>query len=196
MHALDFKGFGENKGMEKPYSLDDYVFDLKKYIDDNGLNKPCVIAHSFGARVVLKTEYLYPETFEKIVLTGGAGLKPRKSFKRTLKRVLFKVLKKVLPRKYLRRLYSPDYLVLDDVMKKSFVKIVGEHLDYTLSSIKTPTLIVCGNKDKDTPLYMAKRLNKGLPNSKLLIIKGAGHFAFLDKPFKFNTEVKEFLLSK
>ena len=80
-------------------------------------------------------------------------------------------------------------------MKKSFIKIVNEHLNDKLINIKNSTLIINGDKDNQTPLYTAKILNKNIQNSKLIILKNAGHFAFLDCPYKFNLEVKEFLLS-
>ena len=41
--------------------------------------------------------------------------------------------------------------------------------------------------------YMAKRLNKGIKNSHLKVIKGAGHFCFIDKPYAFNLLAGEFL---
>ena len=81
-------------------------------------------------------------------------------------------------------------------MKQSFIKIVNEYLDDKLTLIKNQTLILHGKRDKETPLYMAKRLNKKIVNSKLIVLKDAGHFAFIDRPHKFNTEVKEFFLSK
>ena len=80
-------------------------------------------------------------------------------------------------------------------MQESFKKIVSEHLDYALDKIENQTLIIFGEKDTETPLYMAKRLNAGIKNSKLKIIKNAGHFCFIDKPFEFNDCVREFLLS-
>ena len=86
--------------------------------------------------------------------------------------------------------------MLDEVMKKSFIKIVNEPLDYTLPFINNQVLIINGDKDKETPLYTAYKLNKEIKDSKLVIIKGAGHFAFIDKSNKFNMEVREFLLSK
>ena len=79
-------------------------------------------------------------------------------------------------------------------MKESFKLIINEHLDGALDKINIPTLVVCGDKDKETPPYMAKKFNENIKNSKLLMLSGAGHFCFLDKPHKFNMEVKEFLL--
>ena len=196
VHALDLKGFGENTGMEYPYSLDDYIADLEKFVHDNGIEKPHVIAHSFGGRIAIKLASKNPEFFDKIVLTGSAGLKPKRSLKYRLKKLLFWVVKPFLKDRKPKFFYSKDYLSLDFIMKKSFVKIVNEHLDENSKKIKNKTFIVFGDKDKETPVYMAKRLNKNIKNSKLLFIKGAGHFCFIDSPEKFNWEVREFLLSK
>ena len=68
-------------------------------------------------------------------------------------------------------------------------------MDYTLKGIKNSTLVIVGDKDRETPLYMAKKINRGITGSKLCVIKNAGHFAFIDKPQQFNGEVTEFLLS-
>lgn len=181
--------------MEYPYSLDDYVKDLVTFMRENSIVKPHVVAHSFGARVALKASYTYPDLFDKMVLTGAAGLKPRFSIKKQIRKTAFKFCKIFLPKEKLLRFYSKDYLELDSVMRKSFVKIVNERLDGVLSSITNDTLLVFGQKDKETPLYMAKRLRKGINKSRLVVIKDAGHFAFLDKSIKFNVETREFLLS-
>ena len=182
--------------MEYPYSLDDYIADLEKFVHDNGIEKPHVIAHSFGGRIAIKLASKNPEFFDKIVLTGSAGLKPKRSLKYRIKKLLFKAIKPFLKDRKPKFFDSKDYLSLDSVMKKSFVKIVNEHLDDNLKNVKNKTFIVYGEKDKETPVYMAKRLNKNIKNSKLLLIKGAGHFCFIDNPEKFNWEVREFLLSK
>ncbi len=194
--ALDFKGFGENKGMEYPYSLDDYVLQLVQFMQENDIVRPHVIAHSFGARVALKAIYNNPDIFDRIVLTGAAGLKPKKTFRKTVKKGLFSLFKKFVQREKLTKFYSKDYIMLDSVMKESFKKIISEHLNYVLPCIKNKTLLVFGSNDKETPLYMAKYFKRNITDSRLCIINGAGHFAFIDKSNKFNVEVREFLLSK
>ena len=195
VHAIDLKGFGKNSGMEYPYSLDDYCKEVEEYIKTNKLVKPCVVAHSFGGRIAIKLS-AKKDVFSKMVLTGSAGLKPKRSFRYRLKRLGFTMLKPFVKKERLSRFYSKDYLALSPVMRESFKKIVNEHLDGCLEKINTSTLIVFGSLDKETPTYMAKKLNDGIRKSKLIIIDGAGHFCFIDKPFKFNMEVREFLLSK
>lgn len=195
VYALDFQGFGENSGMDKPYSLDDYIQQVKNFVEEKEIIRPSVVAHSFGARVAIKLAAQNPDFFDKIVLVGAAGLKPRKTFKKVFKQGLFKVVKPLLKGRTPSFFYSSDYLKLDPIMRESFKLIVNENLDDLLSNITSSVFIVYGKKDKETPLYMARKLHDGILQSKLLVIKDAGHFCFIDKPLKFNTEVKEFLLS-
>lgn len=193
--APDLKGFGQNEDMPYPYSLDDYVESVKEYLYQNGVNKPHVVAHSFGARIVIKLASVNPDFFDKIVITGGAGLKPKPNLIKSVKRGVFKLLKPLFGKEKLKSFYSTEYLALSPVMRQSFIKIVNEHLDNLAPLIKNPTLLIYGEKDTETPLYMAKRLNGYINNSKLSVYKDAGHFAFIDCPIKFNLEVREFFLS-
>ena len=89
MYAPDLKGFGENKEMPYPYALSDYVRELKEYINENGIKKPFVIAHSFGGRVAIKALSETPNLFSKLVLVSSAGLKPKTTIKKRFKKFLF-----------------------------------------------------------------------------------------------------------
>ncbi len=193
--APDLKGFGDNADMDYPYSLDDYVDSVAEYMYKHGLKKPHLIAHSFGGRITIKGVATKRLDFDKIVLTGCAGLKPKNTLKKRTKKLCFSIAKRFIKKEKLLRFYSPDYLSLNGVMKQSFIKIVNENLDDYLGLIQNQTLIINGEKDMETPLYMAKKLHKNIQNSTLLIFKDCSHFCFLDKPNKFNMEVKEFILS-
>ena len=196
IYALDLAGFGQNTSMPKAYSLDDYCQSVLEFIKKNDINKPSVIAHSFGGRIAIKLASQNADLFDKIVLTGSAGLKPRFSIRKWLKKISFKFLSFFVKKSKLNKFYSSDYQKLSPIMKQSFIKIVNEHLDDRLDRIQNKTLVVCGENDRETPLYMAKKLNKKIKNSRLFIIKKAGHFAFIDSPYTFNMEVMEFLNSK
>ena len=56
-----------------------------------------------------------------------------------------------------------------------------------------PTFNKLGENDTATPVYMGKRYLKKTPEGKLVIMKNAGHFAFIDRPDAFNEEVFAFL---
>ena len=193
--APDLKGFGQNADMLYPYSLDEYILEVKEYMHKNGLENPSVVAHSFGGRIVLKGVATKKLGFDKLVLTGCAGLKENLTLKKAVKRTAFKMLKPFFNKDSLKMCYSKDYLALTPVMRESFKLIVSEYLDCYLKDIPNKTLIIHGNKDKAVPLYLAKKLNLGIRNSTLSVYDGVGHFCFLQKPMKFSMEVKEFLLS-
>lgn len=191
--APDFTGFGKSKKMSYAYNLDDFVLEIKNLLDEINASKVDVIAHSFGARVALKLS-LTDNRINKMVLTGAAGIKPKRSLKYHFKVFIFKAYKKLFKNGKFKGFESADYKMLSGIEKKSFVLIVNEHLDDILKDINNDTLILSGDKDSETPPYMQKRLNKKLKNSKLTFIKGAGHFAFVSNPYEFNLKAREFLL--
>lgn len=193
--AVDITGFGKSPKITHAYSLDDYVSDVVEFINSLGIKSYHVVAHSFGARIAIKLAR-QDKRLKKLVLTGAAGLKPKRSVKYYFKVYSYKLFKRFLPSKKLKNFGSTEYKNLSGFMKESYVKIVNEHLDGYLKYIENKTLILFGENDKDTPLYMAKKFKKYIKNSTLHIIKNAGHFAFIDEPYVFNLYLSEFLLGE
>ena len=58
--------------------------------------------------------------------------------------------------------------------------------------ITAPTLLIWGTKDKDTPIYMAKKLNKFIGDSAIIRFEDCGHFCYLEKPTEFEKIVTNF----
>ena len=193
VYAPDLPGFKENF-LPYPYALGDYAAIVEGFLDEvskeTGAPSTNVIAHSFGARIVF---YLSPSTkFDKIVLTGAAGVKTRKKISVKLKIAAYKFVKRHF-HKSIRRFESADYRALSPVMKQSFNKIIAEDLTDKLPQIGNETLIINGTRDKETTPQTARIINKKIKNSQLIFFEGAGHFCFIDEPQKFNSLVKEFL---
>ena len=188
-------GFGSSPPLKFAYSLDDYAAEIKRVVDEIGADKIDVLAHSFGARVavrLLKDE----NRIDRLVFTGAAGLTPRRNFRYLVKRASFLLLKNFVPREKLTKFYSADYKNLSPVTRESFKKIVADKLDAEYAKIENPALLIFGEKDTETPLYLARKMNKLMKNSSLVTIKGAGHFCFVEKSAEFNGEVMKFLLSR
>jgi pimeloyl-ACP methyl ester carboxylesterase len=66
------------------------------------------------------------------------------------------------------------------------LNVIKENLEPLLPRIKAETPLIWGEDDRTTPLYMAESFHKKIKNSRLEIIKDAGHFSFLDQPEKFS----------
>ncbi len=62
-----------------------------------------------------------------------------------------------------------------------------------LGEIKVPTLIVHGDADAAISLDLAKALEAGLPNARLVVVAGAGHAANLTHPETVNPAIAGFL---
>ncbi|MHA1967085.1 MAG: alpha/beta fold hydrolase, partial [Candidatus Hodarchaeales archaeon] len=65
-----------------------------------------------------------------------------------------------------------------------------------ISSIYTPTLIICGENDMMTPCRFSSYMHEKIKDSELTIIPDTGHFVFLESPDKVNEIIKEFLQRK
>ncbi len=189
--AVDMTGFGEAEEMKKPFSVDDYKEEIKRVADEIGAEKYNLLAHSFGARVAIKLA-AEDKRINKIVFTGAAGLKPKRSLKYFFKRASFLLLKKLVPREKLGVFYSPDYRGLSPVMKESFKLIVAENLEKYAEKITCKALIISGKKDKETPPSSQKKLRRLISKSKLVFLNG-GHFCFIENSSEFNAIVFSFL---
>ena len=75
---------------------------------------------------------------------------------------------------------SQDYKALPDEMKQVFVRVVNQDLKSYLKDIKSPSLLIWGENDSDTPLIFGQTMEKLIPDAGLVVFPGAGHYAFLD----------------
>ncbi len=188
---LDFYGFGESISPKPILNLSDYVEGLKTLIEECKISKAILVGHSFGGRVALLFAAKYPQYVHSLVLIDAAGIKPRRGLRYYTKIGVHKLLKRF----GLAGLAgSSDYQKLSDDDKATFRNIVNEDLSPLLKDITVPTLLLWGKKDKDTPLYMAKKLKNNIRNSDLVVFSKAGHFSYLDEPTATYAVIKYFLL--
>lgn len=202
VYAIDFPGFGQSSLPSKAWGVGDYTDMLNKLFDKLNIEKASLIGHSFGGRVSIMFSALYPEKVEKVVLVDSAGIIPKRTLKYYFKVYKFKLFKKLYLllnggkkealEKFYKKYGSKDYKN-SGPLRETFVKVVNEDLRGFLPKIKAPTLLIWGEKDQDTPLYMAKIMEKEIPDAGLIVFEGAGHFAYLDKLNDFNIIVSKFL---
>lgn len=209
---LDLPGFGETPEPPMAWSIADYADMVETFLNESYPGTEAdFLVHSFGGRVLLKLLSRPDQDVRigKIIITGGAGLKPRRSLKFHIKRLSAKLLKmpiKLVPpsrrdaamnklreTSLWKSLGSSDYRQLSGVMRETFVKSVTEFFDDRLQDIDEEILLLWGKDDAVTPMDQAQRLEKGLKNSALVEIDDAGHYAFLDQPSKFVAIVRAYL---
>lgn len=195
--VVDFPGFGESATMNTAFAVDDYVDWLNALLVELKVENPILMAHSFGARVAIKYANLYP--VKKMILTGAAGVRPKRSISYYVRVYTFKTLKKGMklikmdPQKLSKIFGSSDYQALEGVMRESFVKIVNEDLSPYLKTVQASCLLVWGEKDDATPLWMGQLMEKNMRDAGLVVFKNAGHYAYYQESDRFNRIVDAFI---
>jgi pimeloyl-ACP methyl ester carboxylesterase len=64
-----------------------------------------------------------------------------------------------------------------------------------IGEITAPTLALCGAEDRLTPVKYHRYLQERMPDCRLTVIEGAGHWSFHEQPELFNRAVGAFLAS-
>lgn len=200
--TIDLPGHGMSDLPPNPWGAFEYSEFLRTVMDKFNLTKPHFIAHSFGGRVAIQLAATFPQRVNKLILVDSAGLKPHRSTKYYFKLSLAKVAKyfgkrfgrvgRVVRNRLYLAIQSKDYSNAGP-LRDTFIKIVNEDLAFMLPRIESPTLLIWGENDKDTPLSSGRLMQKLIPRAELLVLKNAGHFSYIDQFGKFCLFSEKFL---
>lgn len=185
---MDLAGFGESEEPHEVWTIDDYAYYLYELLKQLKVERPILIAHSFGARIALRYALHYP--VEKMILTGAAGIKPRRGFSYYLRVYSYKLLKRL---HMAPAMGSEDYRNASGVMKGILVASVEDDIRAELKNIDCETLLVWGEKDTQTPLWMGRVMEREMPNATLIVLEKEDHFAYFHQSLRFTGIVEAFL---
>lgn len=170
------------------WHLNDYVdavFNILKLLN---LSEIIIICHSFGFRITTFLNNLIK--IKKLIITGGAGPKKNSIFKKITKNNGRILLNQHKFKNLFKTIASKDYLSLSPTNRETFKNIINLNTK-NLLYFSCPTLLLWGKNDKETPLWIAKKIIKN-NNAKLITIN-SDHFAYLKENAVFNHEILEFL---
>ncbi len=206
----DFPGHGSSGRPPEPWGVPEYAECLRKFLEEQDFIPCAVVAHSFGCRVAAWAAVTWPELFTKLVFTGAAGLranqteqgrKKAEAYAQKKKAILLleripgmKKTGQILEERLRQKYGSRDYLALDAEMRKTFVKVIQLDLREIYPLIQQSTLLIWGDADTETPLWMGREMEKLIPDAGLVILEGGTHFAYLEQSGRFNVIVKQFLM--
>jgi pimeloyl-ACP methyl ester carboxylesterase len=199
IYSVDLPGFGRSPVPKNSWTVGDYAEMVKGFIEKLGLKNIVIVGHSFGGRVGIKLAAKYPSIISKLVLVDAAGFtmtgakKSAMGFAAKIVKPFFRPKFMQGLRKYIyRAIGAEDYLATPN-LQQTFINTVNEDLSADMEKISCPTLIITGENDKDTPVEYGQKMNNIIHNSKFIILPGAGHFSFLDKPQEFIKIFNEFM---
>ncbi len=200
--ALDLKGFGWSgrpSGDYSPEAEADLVWSL---LDQRGVGRAAIVAHSWGSSVALAMALEHPDRVERIALydawvyeeqlpsffvwarAGGIG------------EVMFDLFYKERPAdKIALAFYNKDYVTealvehtramqdrpgttaaaLAAVRGQRYLKVQKRY-----KTIDKPVLLLWGRDDKVATLDIGERLAHELPDAKLIVYPHCGHFPMVE----------------
>lgn len=201
---LDLPGFGESQEPKEVYNSFDYVNIVLEFMEKLNIESATFIGHSFGGKISSIIAANHPHLVDKLVLIDSAGIIPKRSLVYYFKVYSFKLMRWLytsLPlgnkeerlEKFRNKHGSDDYRAASGIMRKIMVTVVNENIRPLLKKIKSETLLIWGDKDDATPLYMGEIFEKEIDNSGLVILKDSGHFSYIDDYGTFRAVINSFL---
>jgi len=202
VHALDLPGFGGSDPPPRPWGVEDYQSFVAAYMDRAEIERASVLGHSNGGRIAIRLAATEPRRVQKLVLVDAAGIRPPRTL-RWYRRVALAKVGKYAARWFggagerlraalVGRVASADYAAAGE-LRATLVRLVNADLRPFLPRVKAPTLLIWGADDEDTPVWMAREMERSIPDAGLVVFEGAGHYSYLDQQARFARIVTHFL---
>lgn len=205
VYAPDMPGFGNESAPDYAWGLTEYAQFLSHFLKKNGILKPIFIGHSFGGRVALKFQELYPGQTTALILSGTPGFTPIPRKKLMLFITIGKVGKffaSLVPfpsfRDAIRRWYyyvvgARDFYRAQGVMRSVFKTIVQENLLIPMQSVQCPCFLIWGEHDLIVPLKISEQMQTVIAHARPDVIPDADHGVPYKRPEEFAAVVINFL---
>jgi pimeloyl-ACP methyl ester carboxylesterase len=209
--AVDLKGFGySERQAEAPLSGTAQVAMLKRLIERLGIDHAAFVGHSMGGGVLQRFAVTYPEAVDALVLAGSVYHTPRMRnvLPAPLVRAFAPLVASFVASRMLKLAYYDDS-VLDDTVREEYLRpmrikgtaagilaMMRQRRDdppVDIGRIASPVLLLWGAHDRLVPLRTAQEIRRDLPSARLVVIDGAGHMLFEERPDDCNRALAGFL---
>jgi pimeloyl-ACP methyl ester carboxylesterase len=195
--ASELPGYGDTERPEWIESVDDVAFLVADLAEAIGMGNPIAVAGSgLGAWMALEAA-VRGARFSRLLLMGCPGMPipgdpPADYFFLTPEEraTLFFEDPTAAPA------VGEDHVVRNEAMTARLAwqpRYVSPKLTHRLNRVAQPTLVAWGAADRFLSLAHGQALADGLPNAKLAIMDGAGHFPALDRPEAMARVAADFL---
>ncbi|MFT5513000.1 MAG: pimeloyl-ACP methyl ester carboxylesterase [Bacteroidia bacterium] len=207
-HAVDLPGFGENE--QHAETIEDVAHFVFQFMDNNKIDKACVIGHSMGGYVALEMLHFNPLRIDAIGLVhshAAVDAESKMENRRKLIAFIDKNGSEQFLKEFAKQLISPkqkehglrgqafELVKLtssESVISATKAMLIRKDHLATLSTNK-PTLWIIGRNDTFMPYNEVLRQAQLSPNSVILTLKDVGHLCMYEAPQKTLEIVKDFL---
>lgn len=167
--AVDLPGHGQSSKLQSSFVVADGAKDMWQLMDHLNVDQVHGVGYSAGGMILLKMALLEPSRMRAMVLASSAFSvleeRPRGQFEK-------------LPEMYRKDLLRNHKGDLDKIRAILSAKFVADMNVAELKSLKTPTLLVSGDRDDSFPLPVVVKTYMALPAARLWVVPGVGHELF------------------
>lgn len=212
--SVDLRGHGESYPFIGAYPMELLAEDCYRLLKKVDIKLPVVVCGlSMGGYIAFALYRMHPELFKGIILTStrAAADSPEGKANRDAgvknvneKGVAF-IVDGMLPKIVSPKTSQNNPLLVNKIrgimMETSVNGVIGalqgmrDRPDSTsqLSQIKCPALVVHGADDQLIPVSEAEKMKQIIPDSRLVVIPGAGHLVNMEQPEKYNQAIRDFI---
>jgi pimeloyl-ACP methyl ester carboxylesterase len=201
--ALDLPGHGRSDppGRASMNAYRDLVLGL---LDALGFERAVVAGHSLGGGIAQTLALSHPDRVAGLGLIGtGArlrvlpqildGIVSPRDFNQTTEFIVDNSYASGLDAAMRRRAIAdlracPPQVTHDDFSACNVFDLMAR-----VSEIRAPTIVICGQQDKMTPVKYSEYLVSKIPNACLVVVDGAGHSVMLEQAEQVNQALLEFM---
>lgn len=200
--AVDLRGHGESQG-DGSRTIEDYRDFVRDLLDALGITRTVLAGHSMGGGIVQSFALTYPDRLAALVLVGtGARLRVHPDIFASVRRGDMEEAGRLISRWAYSQAALPATLAQGaeafaknkaSILEGDFLACDAFDVMQEISAIQVPTLVICGEDDRLTPMKYAQFLQQGIPRARLATVPGAGHMVMLEKPMELNRILTAFL---
>jgi pimeloyl-ACP methyl ester carboxylesterase len=211
-YALSQRGHGDSTSPASGYSFRDFASDVAAFMDALNIKGAVIVGHSMGSYVAQRFAMDHPGRTLGLVLIGSfatirgnAGVD--EFWDACIKNISDPVdpsiardfqqstLAQPVPPGFFEMVVAESMKVKAHVWRATFEEFRVADYSGELGKIKTPTLIVWGDRDSFFLRKDQEALASGISNSRLVVYSGAGHATHWEEPERFASDLVTFIES-
>lgn len=189
--VIDSRGHGRSTRDSRPFSYELMASDVLAVMDVLSLEKVAVVGWSDGACIALILGSQVPARIAGVFFFAcnmDPGGTKEIEFTPTLQRCFSRHVKD-----YAALSATPDQFDAFSDAVGLMMKTQPNYKADDLAQVHVPVTVVLGEKDEFIKREHVEYLAQAIPNAELKILPGVSHFAPLQRPELFNSEVLAFL---
>jgi 3-oxoadipate enol-lactonase len=209
--AYDTRGHGKSSAPQGAYTLDMLAEDLKALLDSLGINQCHFAGLSMGGMIGQTFALKYPGIFKTLTLADTTSRYPADGAAMWGDRIKMASEKGMgaMVEGTLQRWFTDGYRQSNPNDVKRVANLIENtpvagyagcaqaiskiNVTDRLKEIKSPTMIVVGDKDAGTPPALSHAIQQAMPGSELYIIKDASHISNVEKAAAFTHVLSTFI---